>query len=144
MSYKVNFIGRLGNDAEIIENGNAKFISCRVAVDESVNKEKTTRWVSLSLDANRFKNVSQYLKKGKPVFVTGSERVSVYTTKNGEHAIDTRVFVDSIEFVGIGQKPNEQQNTTSNDQQHNNEKETAQKEIELPIATNNSDDELPF
>ena len=118
MSYKVNFIGRLGTDAETVTTGNTSFISCRVAVDDSNGKEKTTRWVSVSADPNRFKNVAQYLKKGKLVHITGSDRVTPYLSKNGEPGVDTRVWVDSIEFISIGSKSSEGEETFGKDEKN--------------------------
>lgn len=147
MSYKVNFIGRLGSDAEVISNNNSTpFISCRVAVDDSVNKEKTTRWVNITLDNTKYKNLVQYLTKGKLVFVTGSERVSGYKTKTGDVGVDTRVFADSIEFVSTGIKQNTQEETENDDK--NKKMSTgglkSSKKVEEVNISINDDDDLPF
>lgn len=102
MPYKVYVIGRIGTDAETINKENASYITCRVATDEFINKEKVTRWANLTFDGERFKNLEQYLKKGKMVLVTGTERVTPYLSKSGEPNIDTRIWVDSFEFIQTG------------------------------------------
>jgi len=150
MSYKVNFIGRLGTDAETVSTGNTSFISCRVAVDDNNGKEKTTRWVSISADQNRFKNVAPYLTKGKLVYITGSDRVSAYLSKSGEPGVDTRVWVDSIEFVSTGTKPSDGEELFGKDEK--NEKlstgslkpKKTTKAQETPVETQGDDDDLPF
>ena len=152
MSYKVNIIGRLGTDAETVTTGNTSFISCRVAVDDSIGKEKNTRWVSVSADANRFKNVAQYLTKGKLVHIIGGERITPYISKNGEPSYDTRVWVDSIEFVPVGQKQENSEESFAKEEKNNQlttgelktKKTTKVQEVKKQEVSDDNDDELPF
>lgn len=147
---KVNFLGRLGSDAEMVTTGSTKFIGLRVAVDESTNKEKSTRWVSVNADQARFKNLAQYLTKGKLIYVTGSERVSPYISKNGEPGVDTRVWADSIDFVSIGQKQENNEESFTKEEKNNQlttgtlktKKTTKIQEVESQETVD--DDELPF
>ena len=148
--YKVNFFGRLGTDAETVTTGSTPFISCRVAVDDTIGKERSTRWVNVTADATRYKNLAQYLKKGKLVYVTGNERVTPYLSKSGEPGIDTRIWADSIEFVSSGSK---QDNDSAKDDKSAElttgklkekdviTKSESKKEVDISI---NDDDELPF
>lgn len=145
--FKVNFFGRLGTDAETVTTGNTSFISCRVAVDDSNGKEKSTRWVNVNADANRFKNLQQYLTKGKLIYVTGNERVSPYLSKSGEPGVDTRIWVDSIEFVSTGQKQENETEHLDNDEK--NAKLTAgtlksKKAVKEEPKKVEDDDDLPF
>jgi single-strand DNA-binding protein len=137
MLYNVNFIGRIGTDAETVSTGATPFISCRVAVDDNNGKEKSTRWVSLSLNADRYKNIAQYLTKGKLVFVSGSERVSAYTTKSGQVAVDTRIWADNIQFVPTGQKQESTGESTAT------EASTETKNQEMKATVTRKEDKLP-
>jgi single-stranded DNA-binding protein len=127
MLYNVNLIGRVGTDAETVTTGKTPFISCRVAVDENIGKEKSTRWVTLYMNMDRFKNMMPYLKKGKLVFASGQERVSTFTRNNGEVGIDTVIWVDRLEFVSTGQK----QEGTENASESEAAKEDKNKEMEV-------------
>ena len=114
MAVKVNFIGRLGANAELVTSQQTPFISLRTAVNDRVNHEDVTIWMSVTADYNRFKNMIQYLKQGTLVSITGTERCSTYNAKNGTVGIDRKVIADSIEFVRIGRKNDSNQDETSN------------------------------
>lgn len=139
------FIGRLGADVEKVSTGSTEFYSCRVAVDDTNGKEKSTRWINVSADANRFRNLAQYLTKGKMIYVTGNERVSPYLSKTGEPGVDTRVWADSIEFVSTGTKQ-EGQTDEKTDKDERNEKMTTGKlkTKKLPEKVEDESDDLPF
>lgn len=114
MAVKVNFIGRLGANAELVTSQQTPFISLRTAVNDRVNHEDVTIWMSVTADYDRFKNMMQYLKQGTLVSITGTERCSTYNAKNGTVGIDRKVIADSIEFVRIGRKNDSNQNESSN------------------------------
>ena len=111
MSVKVNFIGRLGADAEKVELPQQKpFISFRAAVNERINKEDVTTWMTVTADFSRYENMAKYLTKGCVVSVNGTERCTLYTSKNGQTGIDRKVSADSIEFVNLGKKESDGEN----------------------------------
>jgi single stranded DNA-binding protein len=150
MSVFVDFVGRLGADAETVTTGTTQFISCRVAVDESVKKEQKTRWISVNGNLDTFKNVKDYLTKGKLVHVHGVERLVLYTTKSGENTVDTRVWADNISFIAIG-KPNESQGGEASKKDEQNakmlvgtSKKPTTKTVEPEEPSMEPDDDLPF
>lgn len=151
MSVIVNIIARLGADAELRENANGKFISMRGAVNE-FNKQKgeeETIWFSIIAEANDFNlKMMQYWTKGKLLNFVGKERVSLYTTKDGNIGIDRTVRTHMIDFVP-GSKSVETTNQTST--VVNNELPQGcgtfkpQPSIAQTVVANNSnDDDLPF
>ena len=141
--FRSEIIGRLGADAEIVTTGNTPFISCRAAVNDTVSKDKTiTTWVSLALDATKFKNLAQHLTKGKLVYATGRQRVSGYLTKNGEAGADVRIWVDSIDFIPTGQKQTEEDNDVKISIDKLKEKKTTP--ITDAKVTVDDEDDLPF
>lgn len=104
MSVSISFVGRVGTDAETVNFSNATYIKFSVAVDEIIKKEQKTRWIGVMGNSDQYKNMAQYIKKGKLVVIRGIERVSTYTTKSGDVGIDTTVWADNIEFVPGSQK----------------------------------------
>lgn len=99
----VNFIGRLGADAEIrTSKANRQYVALRVATDEYRNGERTTSWVNVTYVGDRALKVAPFLKKGSQVFVMGTETVSTYRTRTDEIGISRDVMADRIEFVGSG------------------------------------------
>lgn len=152
MAYNVSFIGRIGTDVETVTTGSTPFITCRVAVDETLGKDnRATRWISVSADAARFKNMTQYLTKGKLIFVAGTDRVSAYTTKNGEVGVDTKVWADRMEFLPLSNKQEDKGDGTATTQEDKNaqmttgtiKKSSTAKKIEAAFNDGDSDD-LPF
>ena len=92
----INFIGRLGRDAEVIKGQKGDFLSFSVATDEYKNGNQTTTWMNVNYNNVR---LAEWLKKGKMVLVTGTETVRTYTNKNGETQISRDVNANAIEFV---------------------------------------------
>lgn len=101
--FKTTLLGRLGEDAREVQTSNgSSFISMRVASNERINKENVTTWVTVNANSERYKNLLPHLKKGSAVFVTGSLRSTIYTTKDNKPGIDHKVSADSIEFANLG------------------------------------------
>lgn len=81
---KLELIGHLGADAQIVETDGRKFASCRVAHSESwkgqdgVKHEQTT-WVDVNLQADS--PVLPYLVKGTLIYVRGSFSTRVYSSQ---------------------------------------------------------------
>lgn len=99
----VNFIGRLGADAEekVSKAGN-HFITMRVAVDGYANGEKTTDWVRVTYVGERALKMREFFTKGKAVFVTGQAKIDTYQLKTGEWTSSFDVIADRIDFVNTG------------------------------------------
>ena len=75
MNIKVNFIGRLGADAEIVTlPERTPFITFRAVVNERINKEDVATWLTVTADYEKYKNMAKYLTKGTIVSVGGTER----------------------------------------------------------------------
>lgn len=146
----VNFIGRVGVDAETVTTGNSQFISCRVA--ESNGKESVTRWITVNADAVKFKNLVQYLKKGKLIYVHGTDHVSAYTSKSGDIGVDTRVWAERIDFIPGGTKQSDDNQTTNTQEEKNAQMSTGTVKRETPApqvttatpVVNDDADDLPF
>lgn len=99
----VNFIGRIGRDAETktAQNGR-QFVTFNVATDEYQRGEKTTSWLRVTYTGERALKMAQYFTKGKLVNVIGSETVSTYQRQDGQIAIGRDVLADKVDFVNSG------------------------------------------
>lgn len=105
--FNVFFIGRLGGDAEVkLSKSNKKFLTMRVAVDDYSNGKRETVWTRVTCPPERFLNLEEYLKKGKPVMISGTQRVSVYKNNNGDYVPSIDIMVEHLEFVSTGTKEN--------------------------------------
>lgn len=111
----VNFIGRLGADAEIKVNSNngKEFLTMRVACNEHFGGNDETSWFSVKYDNGKVNNMKQYLTKGKLVEIHGIERVSTYTDRNGGTQIDRTVYADRIDFISTSKQDNGASSTTT-------------------------------
>ncbi|WP_066223277.1 single-stranded DNA-binding protein [Formosa haliotis] len=103
---KVQLIGNLGNDPEIInlESGStlAKF---SIATNESYKnkageKVTDTQWHNIVAWGPTAKLVENYLTKGKEVAIDGKLTSRSYETKEGEKRFVTEVVCNEIVMLG--------------------------------------------
>jgi len=84
--------GQLGRDSEMryLNNGDPVLA---FSVADSQGKDKPTIWWNCSLFGKRAESLSQYLKKGQSVTVSGVVTMREYTDKEGQkkQAFDIRV-----------------------------------------------------
>ena len=105
-------IGNIGNDAEIKEFDGKKFVSFNVAHSERKKNaqgaaEETTVWVSV-LWYGDGGGLTQYLKKGRQVFVRGRLYFKTYQDKTGVTQVAVNVRASEVSLCG-GKGENGQQ-----------------------------------
>ena len=140
----VNFMGRLGADAELkTSKGGKQFVSMRIATDEFKNGERGTAWINVSYYAEKGTKMLEFLKKGSAVSVLGVETVGTYQSKNGETMVSRDVIADRVDFVNLGKSGETQSSETVADtgtfKKKANEAETV-----AATAASSSEDDLPF
>ena len=140
----VNFMGRLGADAELkTSKGGKQFVSMRIAADEFKNGERGTAWINVSYYAEKGTKMLEFLKKGSAVSVLGVETVGTYQSKNGETMVSRDVIADRVDFVNLGKSGDTQSSETVADtgtfKKKANEAETV-----AETAASSSEDDLPF
>lgn len=112
----IEVIGRIAADAErkISKNGR-EYLSFRLANSE-YNDEKgadgkpKTYWFSVT--SSNHLSLTQYLTKGKPVFIRGNYTDRVYQNREGNCEIGRNIMASEIMFVDFGNADKPQ--TTSN------------------------------
>lgn len=108
---KVILIGRLTNDPEIKNAGDAKIATFKLAVGRNYTpkgKDKPeTDFIPITLWRNDAKFAEQYYTKGSLVYVVGSIENYSYETEHGT-AYSYRINCSETGFAG-GKKPEENQ-----------------------------------
>ena len=101
---KLQIVGNLGADCIQKEVNGKTVINFNVAHTEKFkdaqgNLKEKTIWANCAYWTDRTA-VTQYLKKGKQVFVDGSPEVEAYTNKDGQPAATLRVRVRDLQLLG--------------------------------------------
>ena len=104
---KVQIIGNLGRDPEVryTPNGNAV---CNIAVattrqwknKESGDKQEETEWHRVVFYDRLAEIASEYLKKGRSVYVEGRLKTSKWTDKEGKERYTTEVIATEMQMLG--------------------------------------------
>lgn len=128
---KVEIIGNIGNDAEIKEFGEKKYVSFSVAhteyqKDEQGNRTDLTTWCSV-LWFGEGGGLLPYLKRGIKVFVRGNLKVKMYTDRNGNQQAAINVSASEVQLCGI-----------------KGETSTSQAGVQVQQPANEQGDDLPF
>ena len=103
---KVQLLGRVGNDITLtqFENGGC-IANISLATDESYkdkdgNKVEKTEWHKVVARNKTAEILSQYLKKGNEVFISGKLATRKWTDTEGKDNWVTEVIVETFSFIG--------------------------------------------
>ena len=103
---KVEIIGNLGADAQLLEKNGNKFVAFRVAntdkwVDKSTGRViESTQWISCTLNGDGGA-LLPYLKRGTKVFVRGNAQFVIFSSaKTRQMEVGVNLFVREIELCG--------------------------------------------
>ena len=116
---KVILIGTCGADPETRygANGNA-ITTLRLATNESWTdkatgeKQERTEWHRVKLFGRTAEIASEYLRKGKSVYIEGRLRTEKYTDKDGIERYSTDIVGDELQLLG-GADPVQGEGTAS-------------------------------
>lgn len=98
-------IGSLGRDSDVRELQNGKVVNFSIGVSIGFGEQKSTQWI----ECNRWGDktgISEYLKKGVKVFVSGQPSIVTYE-KDGKTNVSLRLNVSEIELLGDSKKSSE-------------------------------------
>ncbi len=102
---KVMIIGNTGRDAELRYTANGTAISdFSVAVNSrrrsaSGDWEDETEWFNVTLFGDRAERISQYITKGKQLYVEGRLRTRNWDDDQGVRHYRTEVIANNVEFL---------------------------------------------
>src|SRR5881394_988521 len=105
---KVILVGNLGRDAELrYTPGGAAVSKFSLATTETWNdkagqKQERTEWHNIDIWGKQAETLTEYLRKGKQVYVEGRLQTDEYTDKEGIKRKSTKVRGDRIVLLGGG------------------------------------------
>jgi single-strand DNA-binding protein len=105
---KVILVGNLGRDAELrYTPGGAAVAKFSIATtevwnDKSGQRQERTEWHTIDLWGKQAETLTEYLRKGKQVYVEGRLQTDEYTDKEGIKRKSTKVRGDRIVLLGGG------------------------------------------
>lgn len=103
---KVQLIGNLGNDPEIINlDGGSKLAKFSIATNETYKNAKgekvtDTQWHNVVAWGKTAEIVENYLNKGKEVAIEGRLTTRAYETKEGEKRYITEIRCNELLLLG--------------------------------------------
>ena len=102
---KIILIGNLGRDHELryTPQGNP-VCTFSIATNERTKREgeqrDITTWFRVTLFGKQAETASQYLAKGRPVYIEGRLRLEEYTDKEGKQRHSLEVIASDMQFIG--------------------------------------------
>ena len=105
---KVILVGNLGRDAELrYTPGGAAVSKFSLATTETWNdksgqKQERTEWHNIDIWGKQAETLTEYLRKGKQVYVEGRLQTDEYTDKEGVKRKSTKVRCDRVVLLGGG------------------------------------------
>ena len=93
-------IGNLGKDPELryTQSGKA-VVSFSIAITDKVNGEDRTEWVNIVAWQKLAEICSEYLEKGKKVYIQGRLQTRSYEDRDGNRRYITEVVAYSMEML---------------------------------------------
>lgn len=134
---KVILIGNLGKDPEVRYMPSGEPVANITIATTSKYKNKTgemveeTEWHRITFFGKLAEIVSQYLKKGRPVYVEGRLKTRKYTDKDGAEKYATDIIANEMQMLGT---PTDSQNSASNSEPQRQRSNQSQ---QPPRSTNN-------
>ena len=112
---KVELLGRMTKDPELrFAAGSGTAVSrFTVAINRQFKKEETD-FINCIAFGKAAETISQYMRKGSQIALTGHIQTGSYDAKDGTKRYTTDVIVESFEFVG-GKKENAEPNSSFDD-----------------------------
>jgi single-strand DNA-binding protein len=105
---KVILVGNLGRDAELRYTPGGAAVSkfslatTEVWNDKSGQKQERTEWHNIDIWGKQAETLTEYLRKGKQVYVEGRLQTDEYTDKEGVKRKSTKIRGDRIVLLGGG------------------------------------------
>ncbi len=105
---RVILVGNLGADAELRYTGGGLAVAhFRVATtevwkDKDGQRQEQTEWHRINLWGKQAEAVSQYLIKGKQVYVEGRIQTRKWQDKEGQDRYSTEIKADRVVLLGSG------------------------------------------
>jgi single-strand DNA-binding protein len=108
---KITLVGNLGRDPELRYTPQGTPVcSFSLATNERRKDRNTgenndiTTWFRVTLWGRQAETASQYLSRGRPVYIEGRLRVEEWTDRDGKQRYTLEVNATDMQFIGGGAK----------------------------------------
>jgi single-strand DNA-binding protein len=142
---KLILVGNLGRDPELRYTPQGTPVcSFTLATNErrkdrAGENQDVTTWFRVTLWGRQAETASQYLSKGRPVYIEGRLRVEEWTDKDGKQRYTLEVHATDMQFIGgRGDEPGSGQTPRSDASTGGGRPEPS------PGGEDISDDDIPF
>jgi single-strand DNA-binding protein len=142
---KLTLVGNLGRDPELRYTPQGTPVCSFTMATNEKRKDRAgenqdvTTWFRVTLWGRQAETASQYLSKGRPVYIEGRLRVEEWTDKDGKQRYTLEVHATDMQFIGgrgdeggTGQSPRSDSSSGGG----KSEPSTGSEDI--------SDDDIPF
>src|SRR5260370_19023374 len=105
---RIILVGNLGRDPELGYTGQGTPVCSFSMATNERRKDKTgemqdqTTWFKVTLWGRQAETASQYLSKGRPVYIEGRLRVEEWTDRDGKPRQTIEVNSADMQFIGGG------------------------------------------
>jgi single-strand DNA-binding protein len=103
---KITLVGNLGRDPELRYTPQGTPVCSFTMATNERRKDKTgetqdqTTWFRVTLWGRQAETASQYLTKGRPVYIEGRLRVEDWTDRDGRARYTLEVHATDMQFIG--------------------------------------------
>jgi single-strand DNA-binding protein len=103
---KITLVGNLGRDPELRYTAQGTPVCSFSMATNERRKDKTgemqdhTTWFRVTLWGRQAETASQYLQKGRPVYIEGRLRVDEWTDRDGKSRYTLEVHATDMQFLG--------------------------------------------
>ncbi len=105
---KIIIVGNLGRDPELRYTPQGTPVCSFSLATNEKRKDKTgemqdlTTWFKVTLWGRQAETASQYLTKGRPIYIEGRLRVEEWTDRDGKPRQTLEVHATEMQFIGGG------------------------------------------
>jgi single-strand DNA-binding protein len=105
---KITLVGNLGRDPELRYTPQGTPVCSFTLATNEKRKDKSgesqdvTTWFRVTLWGRQAETASQYLAKGRPVYIEGRLRTEEYTDREGKTRFSLEVNATDMQFIGGG------------------------------------------
>lgn len=142
MEIYINFTGRIGKDAQVINSSNGQFMAVDMVVNNKVKGVEKSTWLRVRSSKPQHVNLAQHLTKGKIVAVHGTMMADIWQSQEGPK-LNINVNAYSFDFLNFGKK---QQQFLQNEEGNVSTVQTPAPPVDMPNdnASDAPEDNLPF
>jgi single-strand DNA-binding protein len=143
---KIILVGNLGRDPELRYTPQGTPVCSFTVATNEKRKDKAgemqdfTTWFRVTLWGRQAETASQYLTKGRPIYVEGRIRLEEWTDRDGKQRYTLEVHATDMQFIG-GNRGDEPSGAGAGSSGPGNRAPAAEHSASEPDL---SDDDIPF